>query len=62
MGGIQHPEIDWYERTGYPSDMQPKPICCEECGEEIEGDEYFDSEHELLCERCLLSLHKVWRL
>ena len=27
---LQHPEIGWIERTGYPSWMQPKDNDCED--------------------------------
>lgn len=40
---------------------------CDECGEEIEGDEYFSADDKDLCESCLLDLFRVtpfgkWRL
>ena len=57
-----HPEIQWAESTGYPSWQQepnePK-WTCEECGIALEADNaYEDEDHELLCEECLLTLHK----
>lgn len=56
-----HPEIEWALRTGYPSWQQPASHYCEECGKNLDHeDEYEDGEHEYLCERCLLTLHKKW--
>ena len=56
---MQHPEITWAERTGYPSWNQPKTHYCEECGENLEGKEvYADRVHEFLCKDCLLTLHE----
>ena len=63
---MQHPEITWIERTGYPSWMQPKEdesIYCEECGKDItHKDVYEDEHHTHLCAECLLYYHKkeVW--
>lgn len=60
MGGlIEHPEITMIERTGYPSYAQPESFYCEECGDDItDDDKYEDENHEYLCQRCLLYLHK----
>lgn len=56
---MQHPEITWIERTGYPSTNQPKYHYCEECGERLEDREiYADTTHEFLCKDCLLTLHE----
>lgn len=59
---LEHPEIEWIERTGYPSWNQPKYLICEVCGDELTFDEvYEDFGYECLCENCLLKLHKkVW--
>ena len=58
---IQHPEIDWAMKTGYPSWNQPKSHHCEECGRCLDDeDEYEDTLHNCLCEDCLLLLHKKW--
>ena len=58
---IQHPEITWAERTGYPSWNQPTSHFCEECGKCLDDeDEYEDAQHDCLCEECLLVLHKKW--
>ena len=54
---IQHPEIDWAMRTGYPSWNQPSEIRCENCGDIIDNEVYEDEYHESLCLDCLLSLH-----
>lgn len=60
MVQIQHPEIDWIERTGYPSYNQPKEIYCGECGKDITDSEvYCDETYDHLCKRCLLWLHKA---
>jgi len=56
---MQHPEITWAERTGYPSYNQPKSHYCEECGECLDDKEvYADRIHEYLCKECLLMLHE----
>ena len=45
---IQHPEITWIERTGYPSYNQPTSHYCEECGKCLDDeDEYEDMMDEL---------------
>ena len=54
---MQHPEITWAERTGYPSWNQPRDIQCDECGDIIEDEVYEDEYHETLCLDCLLKLH-----
>lgn len=57
-----HPDIEWAERTGYPKWNQPEIFRCDQCGDEIDGDEvYSDSTHEYLCEYCLCLLHRKWR-
>lgn len=56
---MQHPEISWMERTGYPSYAQPENVFCEYCGRDITDDDvYFDEDHSCLCESCLLDFHK----
>lgn len=56
---LEHPEIRWVERTGYPSWNQPKYFNCEMCGDELTSDEvYEDLGYDYLCENCLLKLHK----
>lgn len=56
---MQHPEITWAERTGYPSWSQPEPCYCEECGKCLDDEEiYADSVHKFLCKDCLLTLHE----
>lgn len=54
---IQHPEITWVERTGYPSWNQPIEIRCDNCGGIIDDEVYEDEYNESLCLDCLLSLH-----
>ena len=54
---MQHPEITWAERTGYPSWNQPQEIRCEACGEFIEDEVYEDELYEHLCLDCLLKFH-----
>jgi hypothetical protein len=54
---LQHPEITWAERTGYPSWNQPVDVVCDCCGEIIEGEVYEDEYNECLCLDCLLKLH-----
>lgn len=54
-----HPEIEWAEKTGYPSWNQPH--CCDKCGEELGEYVYYDLDYDNLCEDCLLELHrKAW--
>ena len=53
-----HPDIEWCERTGYPSWNQPKTYFCDRCGEEIEGEIYEDTGYDCLCEQCVLELHR----
>ena len=56
---LEHPEITWALRTGYPSWNQPKEVFCDWCGNDIYDEEvYEDEEYECLCESCLLKLHK----
>jgi hypothetical protein len=54
---IQHPEITWAEKTGYPSWNQPKDIVCDDCGDVIDGEIYEDETYETLCLYCLLKRH-----
>lgn len=57
----EHPDIEWAQRTGYPRWNQPKSYVCEECGDELEFDDVYDDEnHEILCQHCLLKLHRKW--
>lgn len=60
MKGIEHPEISWIERTGYPSWKQDPPqIYCEECGRNItEENVYEDENHKYMCCECLLFYHR----
>ena len=57
-----HPDIVWAERTGYPKWGQPEVFECDRCGDELDSweDVYSNSEHECLCEHCLLVLHRKW--
>ena len=59
---IDNPEIEWCERTGYPSWKQPKEYHCESCVEDITDEPiYEDEEHDYLCEHCLMYRHeKRW--
>ena len=54
---MQHPEITWAERTGYPSWNQPVDVICERCGDVIEDEVYMNEDYETLCLDCLLSIH-----
>ncbi len=54
---IQHPEITWAERTGYPSWNQPSEARCDNCGGIVDGEVYEDEYNESLCLDCLLKLH-----
>lgn len=56
---LEHPEITWALRTGYPSWSQPKKIYCSYCDNDISDEEvYEDEDYDCLCEDCLLKLHK----
>ena len=57
MFDIQHPEITWAERTGYPSWNQPVDIICEHCNCVIDDEIYEDDIFDNLCLDCLLKLH-----
>lgn len=60
-GDLEHPEITWCERTGYPSWNQPHDYYCDRCGDYIEDVVYEDDGYEHLCLDCLKSLHvKEW--
>lgn len=37
---LEHPEIGWIERTGYPSWLQPKDNDCEDDWDYEDGDEW----------------------
>lgn len=54
---MQHPEITWAERTGYPSWNQPVDITCDNCGDIIDDEVYEDEVYSSLCLDCLLKLH-----
>lgn len=62
MMQLEHPEIRWIERTGYPSWNQPNGYnhySCQMCGDVLDLDEvYEDVGYEYLCENCVLKLHK----
>ena len=59
MSVLQHPEITWIEKTGYPSYAQPRRTYCQECGRDItDEDVYEDYVHDYLCRECLLYFHK----
>lgn len=51
------------EGSGYLGHSCPKRheevMYCDECGDEIEGDEYFYADGKELCESCLLDLFRV---
>lgn len=42
MRMLEHPEIGWIERTGYPSWMQRDP----DCDDDDEDDNWEDEEYE----------------
>ena len=39
---LEHPEIAWIERTGYPSWMQPKDLDVDEEEEEEDEEDYWE--------------------
>lgn len=56
---IEHPEISWIERTGFPSFRQPENVYCEECGKNITDDDWYEDEtHDFMCKECLLFFHR----
>ena len=56
-----HPEVEWIERTGYPSWNQPESEYCEKCGDCLDSEYvYSDSIYDTLCEDCLKLLHRKW--
>ena len=56
---IEHPEIAYINRTGYPSYLQQSEVYCEECGKNITNATWYEDEHhEFLCESCLLYFHR----
>lgn len=56
---LEHPDITYALKTGYPMWNQPKYFNCCMCGDEITSDEvYEDFGFDCLCENCLLKLHK----
>ena len=59
---LEHPEIEWVNRTGYPSWNQPQYYECERCHEELSFEDIFeDEDYEMLCKDCLCELHqKAW--
>lgn len=59
MEHIEHPEIAYFHRTGYPSYYQEPVIYCGECGKDITDDDWYEDEtHEFLCRDCLLFFHR----
>ena len=64
MTDLEHPEVTYALKTGYPSWNQPKHrhYYCEECGKCLDYEEvYEDKIHDFLCRSCLLILHeKDW--
>lgn len=55
---VEHPDIGAIQRFGFPLWARPKLFHCDKCGQEIEGDVYWDYDYENLCETCLLRLHR----
>ena len=58
---LEHPEIGWIQRTGFPSWNQETELRCERCGDILEDEYYEDESHDFLCLDCLKELHvKGW--
>ena len=61
---MDHPDVIWCERTGYPRGNQPVEEFCEVCGVNMDSKTiYRDEEYECLCDRCLLERHErdaIW--
>ena len=47
FGGLQHPEIDWIERTGYPSWMQEDDEDDDDCG--YDEDAAYEESRDIRC-------------
>ena len=57
--GLEHPDIECANRTGYPRGHREPKFYCEECGKDItEKHQYFDHYHKYLCVDCLLFFHE----
>ena len=54
---LEHPEVTWCLRTGYPSYNQPREVRCELCGDIIDDEIYEDDGFDCLCLDCLKTLH-----
>ena len=54
---LQHPEITWAEKTGYPSYNQPREIYCDRCGDIIDDESYEDEHYDCICLDCLMKTH-----
>ena len=61
---MNHPEVDYALRTGYPSYTQPEEEYCEICGMNMDSKTvYCDDTFECLCASCLLERHErdaIW--
>lgn len=62
MMELDHPDVAYALKTGYPRWKQPQSYYCEECGTSLEDEQaYEDAGHDFLCKDCLLTLHeKNW--
>ena len=57
--GLEHPDIESANRTGYPrGHKEPKIYCCECCKDITDQKQYYDCWHEYLCAECLLFFHE----
>jgi hypothetical protein len=47
------------ECTGCGGCQESNIVVCENCGDEIKGEIYTDEDYDVLCEDCLLELHRA---
>ena len=46
MNDLEHPEIGWIERTGYPSWAQPDEDDCDPYDADFEEDVFYDEDDD----------------
>lgn len=63
MDHIEHPDIAWMRKTGYPRDYEePKEYTCPECGKEPDEYIYRDRHGDIIgCDRCITS-QEYWEV
>ena len=60
---MEHPDITWARKTGYPKDYEePQPYICSECGKEVNEYIYRDRHGDIIgCDRCITS-QEYWEV